>query len=114
MIVVAVGGVAGALLRWVVGEVVTDAAMAVLVVNTAGTGLLGAVTRGALQGPPVRRLLIGVGFCGGLTTFSTFAVEVAVRLDAGRPVDGLGLMLISLVLGLFAFGAGTATGRPAQ
>ncbi len=114
MIVVAVGGVAGALLRWVIGEIITDTAMALLVVNTVGTGLLGAVTRGALRGSSVRRLLVGVGFCGGLTTFSTFAVEVAVRLDAGRPVDGLGLMLLSLLLGVFAFGAGTATGRPVR
>lgn len=99
------------MVRWVVGEVVADAALALLLVNTAGTGLLGAVTRGALRGPHARHLLLGVGFCGGLTTFSTFAVEIAVRLDAGRPVDGLGLTLISLLLGLFAFGAGTATGR---
>lgn len=109
--VVAVGGLVGAVLRWMVGEIVTDAAIALLVVNTTGTGLFGAVTRGALRGAPTRRLLLGVGFCGGLTTFSTFAVEVAIRLDAGRPVDGLGLTLLSLVLGVVAFGAGTATTR---
>lgn len=109
--VVAVGGLVGAVLRWTVGEIVTDPAVALLLVNTTGAGLFGAVTRGALRAVPTRRLLLGVGFCGGLTTFSTFAVEVALRLDAGRPVDGLGLTLLSLVLGVLAFGAGTATTR---
>lgn len=111
LIAVAVGGLVGAALRWTVGEIVSDPAVALLLVNTAGTGLLGAVTRGALRGAPTRHLLLGVGFCGGLTTFSTFALEVAIRLDAGRPVDGLGLTLASLGLGVFAFGAGTVTAR---
>lgn len=111
LVAVAVGGIVGACARWIVGEVVSDSVTALLIVNTAGTALLGAVLHGILQSHATRNLLVGVGFCGGLTTFSTFAVEVAVRLDDGRPIDGLGLTLASLVLGGAAFALGMASRR---
>ena len=107
----ALGGIAGAGVRWLTGEVVDDAVIALLVVNTVGTALLGAITYGVLHGNPTRNLLLGVGFCGGLTTFSTFALHVAVRLDDGRVVDGLGITLFSLALGVVAFAGGRATRR---
>lgn len=110
-IVVAVGGVAGSAVRWLTGEVVDDAVLALLLVNTVGAAILGAVAHGILQSHATRNLLLGVGFCGGLTTFSTFAVEVAVRLDDGRVIDGLGVTLFSLLLGIGAFAVGMATRR---
>lgn len=113
-IVVALGGVAGTVVRWATGEVVSDAVVALLLVNTVGTALLGAITYGVLHGNPTRNLLLGVGFCGGLTTFSTFALHVAVRLDDGRVIDGLGITLFSLMLGGLAFAGGRATRRLAS
>lgn len=110
-IVVAVGGIAGAVVRWLTGELVDDAVIALLLVNTVGTGLLGAVTHGILHSHPTRNLLLGIGFCGGLTTFSTFALHVAVRLDQGRVIDGLGVTAFSIGLGVVAFAAGRATRR---
>lgn len=110
-IVVVVGGVAGAAVRWLTGEVIDDRILTMLIVNTIGTGILGAVAHGILLGNTTRNLLLGVGFCGGLTTFSTFAVEVAVRLDDGKVLDGLGVTLISVSLGLVAFLAGVMTSR---
>ena len=111
LIVVAVGGIAGATVRWLTGEIIDDRIVALLLVNTVGAAILGAVTHGALHSHATRNLLLGVGFCGGLTTFSTFAVEVAARLDDGRPIAGLGVTVFSLVLGIAAFLAGTATKR---
>lgn len=110
-IVVAVGGVAGASVRWLAGEIIDDRILTLLIVNTIGTGILGAVTQGILHSNATRNLLLGVGFCGGLTTFSTFAVEVAMRLDDGKVVDGLGVTLFSVVLGLLAFLGGVMTSR---
>ncbi|GJM36763.1 MAG: putative fluoride ion transporter CrcB [Acidimicrobiales bacterium] len=101
----------GASVRWLTGEVIDDRILTLLLVNTIGTGILGAVTHGILHGNSTRNLLLGVGFCGGLTTFSTFAVEVAVRLDDGKVIDGLGVTLFSVVLGLLAFLAGVMTSR---
>lgn len=86
---VAAGGAAGAGLRW---ALLTTAGPGrfpwpVLLVNVIGSFLLGAlVVQADRMGAGGARLLDAgaTGFCGGLTTFSTFAVEV---VDLGRTGD---------------------------
>jgi CrcB protein len=55
-------------------------------------------------------LLIGVGFFGSLSTFSTFAVELLNELRAGRPFVSLVLALASIAAGLCAAGVGYRLG----
>ena len=55
-------------------------------------------------------LLIGVGFFGSLSTFSTFAVELLNEWRAGRPFVSLVLALASIVFGLCSAGAGYGLG----
>ena len=55
-------------------------------------------------------LLIGVGFFGSLSTFSTFVVELFNELRAGRPFVSLVLALASIAAGLCAAGAGYGLG----
>ena len=77
-------------------------------VNFLGSFMLGVVVSlCTVSGKPnAWGLLLGVGFCGGLTTFSTLAMELADLMHAKRHWEMLGLGLSSLVLGIAAFAAG--------
>lgn len=100
---VALGGAVGAGVRWWVREVVTFDSFPwhTLLVNVVGCALLAFVTSRAL--PLSTNRLLAAGFCGGLTTFSTFAVDVVELLDDGRAGVGLTYVAMSLVLGLITF-----------
>lgn len=85
---VVVGGVAGAGLRWAVLATVRPGEFPwpVLVINIAGSVLLGVLLAAEPARPTMRTLLHdagGIGFCGGLTTFSTFALEIVNLVRAG-------------------------------
>ena len=86
--------------------------LAIFAVNAVGSllvGLLTALMANALLAPEVGFVLIA-GFCGGLTTMSTFAVESIVRLRAGHWMQA-GLNIVgSTAVGLLAVGAGYLLG----
>lgn len=108
--VVAAGGAAGAGLRWAFVTSVERGAFPwpVLAVNLVGSVLLGVALAEEWRHPTHRLVLhdgVGVGFCGGLTTFSTFAVEV-VDLhrggDAGMAAAYVAASVVTTVLGVLA------------
>ena len=55
-------------------------------------------------------LLMGVGFFGSLSTFSTFVVELLNELRAGHVLAAAALALISVVTGVLAAAAGYGLG----
>jgi len=115
---VAAGAVPGALLRWrlgvQIGPLLADGATGVAAANLL-SNLLGSFLLGMLAGPiPWRApllLLGGIGFCGSLTTFSSWMLDL-VRLNGqGQPEEAQALLILSLVLGVAAAAAGLATSR---
>jgi CrcB protein len=58
---------------------------------------------------PEWRLFITTGFCGGLTTFSTFSAEVVMLMQSGRSIFALGAVGAHLVGSLLMTFAGIAT-----
>ena len=108
------GAVPGAWLRWQsgvhLGPVLGGSAVSDLLVN-----LIGSLILGFLAGPMPRRpsvlLLLGIGFCGCLTTFSSWMLDVVKLLQAGQPVFGLLLIVVSLLLGLACAAAGFQLSR---
>ena len=83
-----------------------DFPMGTLVINVAGCLLLSAMTTVALQrAAPDIRLIVGTGFCGAFTTFSTFELEADELL---RRAPHLAFWYVggNLVLGFVAIWAG--------
>lgn len=78
---------------------------ATFIVNIAGAFLLGYVATRLQERLPVsayRRPLLGTGFCGALTTFSTMQVELLWMLDAGRNGLAFGYAAASVAAGFAA------------
>ncbi|WP_181775516.1 fluoride efflux transporter CrcB [Amycolatopsis pittospori] len=110
---VAFGGGLGAILRYLTDLRVRERRgsafpWGTVTVNIAGSAILGVLTGWALHGgqPDAVRSLLAIGFCGGLTTFSTFGYET-LRLftEKARPRAVLNVVL-TVVAGLAAATAG--------
>jgi CrcB protein len=115
---VAAGGAVGTLARAGLDEAIgfdgTSWPWATFAANVVGAFLLGLfATRLQERLPPstYRRPLLGTGFCGGLTTFSTFQVELVELADHGRVGLAAGYVCASLATGLAAAAIATAATR---
>ncbi|MBA2719442.1 MAG: CrcB family protein [Chloroflexi bacterium] len=117
-LLVGVGGFLGAISRYSVDLLVSNAVgtrfpLGILIVNVSGAFVLGvlfAVTdRGAL--PDAIRLPAFVGFIGAYTTFSTLMLDSWRLGQDGALLAAVANLAGSVVLGMLAVGAGLAVGR---
>ena len=106
LLLVALGAVPGALLRWQLGLHLADLN---LLANVLGAALLGFLA--GLPAAPRRQLLFGVGFCGSLTTFSSWMLDTVRLIAGGELASALGLLGLTLGLGLGAAALGLQMGR---
>ena len=106
LLLVALGAVPGALLRWQLGLYLADQNV---VANSLGAALLGFST--GLPAAPRRQLLFGIGFCGSLTTFSSWMLAAVLQLAIGDVKSAAGLIGLTLGLGLGAAALGFQLGR---
>lgn len=97
---ISLGGALGAPLRYAVGQWLhsTSFPWRTLTVNGLGSFFLGLVIFAASHEPLV--LLVGVGFCGAFTTFSSFSFETVALWERGNPLlattNALGNLLVSM------------------
>lgn len=103
ILAVSIGAALGALLRWVLGlklnTLLPSMPPGTVVANLVGGYIIGAAIAFFANSPglaPEWRLLIITGFCGGLTTFSTFSAEVVVLLQQGRLAWAMGTVATHL------------------
>ncbi len=115
---VLVGGAAGALARAGLAEAIphgpADWPWSTFIANLAGALVLGwLLTRLAERIAPTRhwRPLLGTGFCGALTTFSTFQVETFELARGGHVGLAIAYPLTSIVCGMALAVAGTVIAR---
>ena len=115
-LLVGLGGAAGAIARYVVGQQTTRAFGIRWPFGTFTANVLGGLCMGLLIGYLAHRggadqekwrLLLGVGVLGGFTTFSAFSLEVALMIERrelfGAALYGamsVGLSIIALFAGL--------------
>jgi CrcB protein len=85
IVLVAVAGGVGAVVRFALARLGHPDRLPwpILVVNLAGAFVAGLATS-ALHGEPLLLLVVVTGFCGGLTTFSTWMVETVQLADRRR------------------------------
>lgn len=112
LLIAAAGGV-GAVSRFLLDGLVQQRSGArfpvgTLAINVLGSLLLGWLASSPLVSAPVLAVL-GTGFCGGFTTFSTASVE-AVRL-AARPRAAVGYAALTLVACALSAALGAWIGR---
>jgi CrcB protein len=113
-----VGGAAGTLARAGLGELLPQRPdawpWATFLVNLAGAFILGwLLTRLAERTAPSRywRFLAGTGFCGALTTFSTFQIETFRFVQDGHVALAVGYPLASIAAGMALAVAGVMAAR---
>jgi fluoride exporter len=110
------GGGIGSLIRYGIGQVIPNQfsgqlfPFGILAVNITASFVLGLVAGcglGRVSTEPLR-LLLGVGFCGGLSTFSSFSNDTLHLIQSGRTGAALLNISLNVVLCLLASAGGLA------
>ena len=116
----AVGGALGAVSRYAISLALPTETgrfpWGTFVINVSGSFVLGFLLIMLIEQFPMGRLarpVIGTGFIGAYTTFSTFMVEAVLLVRAGDPVPALGYLGASLVVGLASVLVGMLVARVA-
>lgn len=119
VVAIAMGGAAGALLRywmsaWVYARLGSSFPYGTLVVNVVGSLLMGLfyillVERFSLE--PFWRATLLIGVLGAFTTFATFSIETFNLIEDGHQMRALVNVLLSVVLCVGAAWVGVIAGR---
>ena len=119
VVLVTVGGGIGATTRylvsnWAAAKYGADFPYGTLIVNVVGCFIIGAfmtLTTEKFIVSPYWRLLVTVGFVGGLTTFSSFSYETFKLIADGGILQGAANVALNCMLGFLATWAGISAAR---
>lgn len=116
ILAISIGAALGALLRWVLGSKLNgyfpNLPPGTLAANLIGGYIIGLAVAYFAQAPniaPEWRLLVITGFCGGLTTFSTFSAEVIALLQKDQILWAMGAIAMHVTGSLLMTLAGLAS-----
>ncbi len=112
-ILIAVGGAAGSLVRYSLGKYISEGSKTAFPIGTFIINITGAVLLGIVSSIGVSSnmmLLLGDGFLGAYTTFSTFMYEGFNLFQEKEKLNAFIYILGSLILGTIGFALGTKIG----
>jgi fluoride exporter len=112
---VALGAAIGAPVRYLVDRAIqtrhdTVFPWGTMTVNLTGCLVLGFLVAAATALPPAVEVILGTGFCGALTTYSTFSYETLCLLEDGARFYAVAYLGASLLGGSGAVGLGWTLG----
>lgn len=113
-LLVIIGAAIGAPARYLTDRIVqtrwdTVFPFGTLTVNVVGSLILGVIIAATLAGAPTNLdLILGIGFCGALTTYSTFSYETIRLLQERATSTALANAVLTVIAGLAAATAGFA------
>lgn len=119
LLAVAVGGAIGACMRylvsgWAAGRFGAEFPLGTLIVNVVGCFIIGVfltLTTERLIVSPYWRLVVAVGFLGGLTTFSSFGYETLRLMEDAEVLPAFFNVALNLGVGLGATWLGIVGAR---
>jgi CrcB protein len=109
-LIVGAGGALGAMARYAAAMQLGATPLTTFLVNVTGSFLIGLLINSAAGADLRLRLLLGVGFLGGYTTFSTLSLEALLSWHDGGWWPAAVNLIGSVVAGLVAVAAGFALG----
>lgn len=113
LVLVFIGGGTGSVLRYLIGKLLNNSETGIpygtFAANVLGSLLIGIILGLAAKNESLSQshtLLLATGFCGGFTTFSTFAYENHIFLKSGDFTSFAFYTIASFILGFSAVFAG--------
>ena len=114
LIFVGIGGALGSIVRYKLGKIITEKSSTTFPTGTFIINLSGAILLGLISSLDAGKnvyLLLGDGFLGAYTTFSTFMYEGFNLFQENEKMNAFTYILGSLILGIIGYFAGSEFGK---